>query len=232
MKRWVLPDEGVYLFANVLMAFSVAMLTAADFGVSMIVAPAYLISQKFPVLSFGQSEYVLQAGLFIVFCLLMRRVKAVYFGSFATCLLYGAILDTWRTVVPLFNPAVTAPGSMALPLRIGMFVAGTVLTSMAVALFFHCYLYPQVYDFFVKGISARFSLNRTRFKQGFDIGCLVISVGLSLLLFGKFVGVGFGTVIMACCNGWLIGRFTRFLDNRILLKPLFPRLAAAFRLED
>ena len=231
MKKITLPDEGVYLFANILMAFSVAMLTAADFGISMIVAPAYLLSQKLTFLTFGQSEYVLQAGVFVLFCVLMKRVKAVYFGSFFTCLLYGAVLDAWRWLVPLFNPNLTAPGSMALPLRVGMFIVGMVLTSLSVALFFRCYWYPQVYDFFVKGVSQRFSLNRTRFKMGFDLCCLAVSVAMSLLLFGTFVGVGFGTLIMACCNGLLIGWFSRLLERYVELKPLFPKLAAAFSLD-
>lgn len=230
MKKLTIPDEGLFLLAVVLMAFSVAMLTAVDFGISMIVAPAYLISQKFPVLTFGQSEYVLQALVFLVFCLLMKKVKVVYFSSFLTCLIYGAVLDGWRVVIPLFNPAVTEPGSMAFPLRVGMFVAGVVLTSLSVAMFFRCYWYPQVYDFFVKGISERFSLNRTRFKQAFDLGCLAVSVTLSLLLFGKFVGVGVGTLIMACVNGFLIGWFSRLLDKWVEVKPRFPRLAKQFDL--
>ncbi|MBR2338785.1 MAG: hypothetical protein IKA63_04890, partial [Clostridia bacterium] len=60
MKKITLPDEIVYLAATVLLALSVAMLTAADFGISMIVAPAYILSQKLGFLTFGQSEYVIQ----------------------------------------------------------------------------------------------------------------------------------------------------------------------------
>lgn len=93
MKPRAFPSEICYLVSIVLLSFAVAMVAAAGFGVSMVVAPAYVLSLKVPFLTFGQSEYVVQALLFAVFCLLMRRVKLVYFSSFLTCLIYGAVLD-------------------------------------------------------------------------------------------------------------------------------------------
>lgn len=140
-------SEIGYLAAIVLLSLAVAMLSAADFGISMIVAPAYLLSLKLPFLSFGQAEYVIQAGLFIVLCVVLRKFRAVYLFSFITCLIYGFVLDLWR-MIPFFNPSATEPGSMALWLRIVMFVVGVSVTSFAIALFFKTYLYPQVYDFF------------------------------------------------------------------------------------
>lgn len=228
MKTIRVYSEAAYIAANVLLALAVAMLTAVDWGISMIVAPAYLLSEKLGFLTFGQSEYVLQALLFIVFCLLMKRMKITYFCSFFTCLLYGLVLDLWRAWIPLFNPAVTPPGEMALPLRAALFVVGILLTSFSVALLFGVYLYPQVYDFFVKGIAARFGLDRAKFKTIFDLSCLTISFVMSLLFFGKPVGVGVGTIVMAVVNGTLIGGCSRWLDRHVEFVPLFPRLARKF----
>lgn len=152
-KKVKVSSEGAYLAAIVLLALAVAILSAADFGISMIVAPAYLLSMKLSVLSFGQAEYVIQAGLFIVLCFVLRKFRPVYLFSFETCLIYGWILDLWRKI-PFFNPSTTPPGSMALWLRIAMFVFGMALTSFSVALFFKTYLYPQVYDFLSKPFPA------------------------------------------------------------------------------
>ena len=55
MKKITLHSEFVYFLAIVLLAFAVALLTAADFGISMIVAPAYLLSLNTRFLSFGQA---------------------------------------------------------------------------------------------------------------------------------------------------------------------------------
>ena len=223
------PSELAYLLGLLLMSLAVSMTAAADFGVSMIVAPAYLVSLKVSFLTFGQAEYILQGILFVLFCILMRRVRPIYFVSFFTCLLYGLILDGWRAIVPLLNPNITVPGSMSLPLRIFLLVAGMVITSFAVALFFHVYLYPQVYDFFVKGLTVRYQLNVTVFKTAFDFSCLALSVLLSRLLFHAWVGIGIGTVVMTLCNGVLIGLFDKFFKRFCAFEPLFPKFAEYFR---
>ena len=231
MKRLRFPAEVCYLLSILVLSFAVAMVAAAGFGVSMIVAPAYTLSLKVPFLTFGQSEYVVQAVLFLVFCALMGRVKLVYSSSFLTCLLYGAVLDLWRLVIPLLNPAVTEPGSMTMAVRMVLFVCGMLLTSFSVALFYRTYLYPQVYDFFVKGVSARFSLNRTRFKIAFDVGSLAVAAALSLLFFRRFNGIGVGTLIMTALNGLLIGAFGKAIDRCFVFEPLFPSFAARFAIE-
>lgn len=231
MPKLKIHSETLYFAAIVLLAFSVAMLTAANFGISMIVAPAYILSLKTGFLTFGQAEYVLQAGLFIVFCLVMRKFKAVYLSSFVTCLIYGAVLDLWR-LLPIFNPNVTVPGSMPMPLRIVMFVFGILLTSLSIACFFKTYLYPQVYDFFVKGVSAKFHIKRSFFKTCFDLSCLAVGSAMTLLFFGKFVGISFGTLFMALINGTVIGFFGRLLDKVLDVTPFFPKFAAHFSLEE
>ena len=70
-------SEMIYLLAIFLLALAVAMLTAADFGISMIVAPAYLLSLKTGFLTFGQAEYVIQAGVFVLLCLILRNFRFV-----------------------------------------------------------------------------------------------------------------------------------------------------------
>ncbi len=230
LKKITVPSELLYILAIVLLSFAVAMLTAANFGVSMIVAPAYLLSLKVGFLSFGQAEYLIQAGLFIVFCLIMRRFKVAYLSSFVTCLLYGAVLDLWRCI-PVFDPTVTKPGSMALWLRLLMYALGVVLTSLSVAVFYKTYLYPQVYDFFVKGVSSKFGVKLVVFKTSFDLSCLAVAAVMTLLFFGKFEGIGFGTLIMACINGPLIGVFGRLIDRSCNIKPLFSKFSEHFALE-
>lgn len=229
-KKITFHSELVYAAAIILLALAVAMLSAADFGVSMIVAPAYIISQKLGVITFGQGEYVVQSILFIVFCILMRKVKLVYFSSFATCLIYGAVLDIWRKFVPLFNPDIVAPGSMTLPIRILLFLGGMILTSFSVMLFYKTYLYPQVYDFFVKGVSSRFNKDRTKTKIAFDFSCLAVSCVLTLVLFRKFVGIGVGTLVLTALNGFIIGWFDKMFDKCVNLKPFFPKFAEKFDL--
>lgn len=231
MKKIKLHSETVYFAGIVLLALAVAMLTAADFGISMIVAPAYILSVKTGFLSFGQAEYVIQAVLFLAFCAVMKRFRVVYLSSFLTCLVYGAVLDLWR-LVPLFDPNVTAPGSMGMPLRIFMFVAGILITAFSVACFFKTYLYPQVYDFFVKGVSTKYHLNRAIFKTVFDLSCLALGCVMTLVFFGDFVGIRLGTLFMALINGTVIGFFDKLIDRVFEIEPWLARFAGEFSLEE
>ncbi len=228
MKKKKLYQELVYFLAILTLSFSVAMISCTDFGLSMIVSPAYILSCKLGTITFGQSEYIIQAALFMIFCICMKKIKLVYFSSFVTGLIYGAALDFWRLVIPHFNPAVTAPGSLPFGLKAVYFVLGVLLTSFSIALFFRTYLYPQVYDFFVKGICARYGIKTSIFKTCFDLSFLVISCVMSLVMFKKFVGVGVGTVIMAVCNGTLIGLFGNLLDKFFVFVPIFEKFSRHF----
>ena len=225
-----ISSELTYLLAIVLRALAVAILTAADFGISMIVAPAYLLSLKVGVVTFGQAEYIIQTGVFILLCVVLRKFRPIYLMSFVTCLIYGAVLDLWR-LLPCFNPAVTEPGSMVLWIRIPMFLVGVLLTSFSVALFFKTYLYPQVYDFFVKAVSQRYGLRLSRFKTCVDLTLLLASTVMTFCFFGKPVGLNWGTLVMAVCNGTVIGFFSGWLDRAFVFRPRFAKFASLFALE-
>lgn len=227
MKKIKISSEVVYVLAVVLLALAVAVLTAANFGISMIVAPAYLLSLKIGALSFGQAEYLIQAGLFIVLCFVLKKFKLVYLSSFLTCLIYGLILDLWR-LVPCFNSSATPPESIDFGVRIVMFCCGVILTSFSVALFFKTYIYAQVYDFFVKAVSTKYNVKISVLKTVVDFSCLSASVIMSLCFFNKLVGIGWGTLVMAFLNGTLIQFFSNLLDKAFVFAPTFPRLAAYF----
>lgn len=229
-KRLCISSEVAYLLAIGLLALAVAILTAADFGISMIVAPAYLLSLKVGTVTFGQAEYIIQAGVFVLLCLVLWKFKPIYLMSFVTCLIYGAVLDLWR-MLPCFKPTVTAPGSMALWLRILMFLVGVLLTSFSVALFFKTYLYPQVYDFFVKAVSHRYGIRLSRFKTCVDLTLLLVSVVMSFCFFGGLVGLNWGTLVMAVCNGTVIGFFSNRLERAVEFRPRFAKFASVFSLD-
>lgn len=229
-KKIPLKSEVAYVLAILMLSFAVAVLTVADFGLSMIVSPAYLLSLKTGKLTFGQAEYVLQAVLFIVFLIVMRKFKVVYLSSFITCLIYGFALDTWRKI-PCFNPSAINSADIKIGIRAVAFIGGIILTSFSIALFYKTYFYPQVYDFFVKGVSGKYGIKTAKFKTAFDIAMLIISVAMSLIFFKGFVGVKWGTLVMAAVNGTLIGWFLKLIDKFFAVEPIFKSFAAKFKLD-
>ena len=228
MKKIRVSNELIYVLAVIVLSFATAMLAAADLGMSMVVAPAYIVSLKVKALTFGQAEYIVQGMLFILFCVLMKKVRRLYFFSFVSGLLYGAVLDFWRMVIPRFDPERFAPGSLPLSIRIVYFIVGFLLNSLGVALYFKTYFYPQVYEFFVKGISRQFKIALPEFKIRFDMTCLVIAIVLSFSLFYGLVGIGVGTVVLALGNGALIGFYGRWMDRHLDTWDRWERLSERF----
>lgn len=86
MKKIKMSRELLYCLAILIMALGVAMTAKASYGVSMVVAPAYILSLKFSFLSFGQAEYCVQLLLVIAMCIITRRFKTAYIFSFVTSL--------------------------------------------------------------------------------------------------------------------------------------------------
>lgn len=104
------------------------------------------------------------------------------------------------------------------------------LTSFSVAMFYKTYLYPQVYDFFVKGVSGKFGIKLSRFKTCFDLSCLAVAAIMSLAFFRRFEGIGWGTLVIASINGTIIGFFCRLFDKYFDFTPLF-KIRRSFELD-
>lgn len=58
MNKKAISSEIIYVLAIVILAFAVNLMSMANLGMSMIVCPAYIISEKFDFLTYGQAEYL------------------------------------------------------------------------------------------------------------------------------------------------------------------------------
>lgn len=74
--------EMAYAIGIVALALGTAFMEKADFGMSMVVAPAYLtylkVSEYVSWFSFGMAEYCLQAVLIIILAIILRHFKRKY----------------------------------------------------------------------------------------------------------------------------------------------------------
>ena len=208
MKKRVFYTEMAYVSGLIIMAFAAAFTEKANFGMSMVVAPAYIlhlkVSQILPWFSFGVSEYIFQGILIALTILIVKRFRTYYLFSFVTAIIYGTLLDSAMAIVKFL------PESTFIT-RCIWYVLGTVLCSLAVSLFFHSYLAPEAYELIVKELADKTGKDINKIKIGYDCCSTVIAVILSFCFFGfgVFEGVKWGTVICALINGHLIGLFTR-----------------------
>ena len=212
MKKKTFYTELAYVSGIIALAFGTAFMEKADLGISMVVAPAYLmylkLSQVFSFVTFGMMEYAFQAVLLIVMMLVLRKFKVSYLFSFVTAVIYAFTLDGSMALIALINTDLMV-------LRIVFYIAGTILCAIGVAFMFHTYISPEVYELFVKEVSARFHINISKFKTGYDCVSCIAGIILSFAFFGlwKFEGVKIGTIICALVNGWTIGMCSKFMER-------------------
>lgn len=212
MKKRVFYSEWAYAAGLFALTFGTAMMTRADLGLSMIVAPAYIlhvkISEFLPFFSFGMAEYCFQFLLLVFMSFILRKVKISYAFSFVTAVIYGLMLDGMLILTSHF-PADT------LTQRAILYAAGCVVCAAGVAFLFRTYFAPEAYELFVREVSSKYGIGIGRFKTIFDTGSFLLSLVLSFTLFGfgNFVGIKLGTVLCIPVNGALIAAFVSFYDK-------------------
>jgi uncharacterized membrane protein YczE len=226
-SKKTISSELSYLFGLLILALGTALMERADFGMSMVVAPAYLLYRKlslvFPAFTFGMAEYLFQALLLLILSLIQRKGKKSYLFSFCTALLYGCLLDF---VLWIFQSLPTAGN----PDRLICYLLGLFFCSTGVSFLFRTYLPPEAYELFVKEIAERFSLPTHRVKTVYDCLSCLIGLLLSFLFFGwgHLEGVKLGTIFCALVNGWLIGWIGNRLDHFFVFQDVFPSLKKFF----
>ena len=211
VKRKI-STELAYVFGIVFVAMGVVLMERADFGVSMVVAPAYLLyrwlSPIWSFVTFGMAEYCLQAVLLLIMTLLLRRFRISYLFSFITAVIYGFVLDGFMLLGAMLP-------TNAIWQRVIYYVLGMLFCSAGVSAMFHTYISPEVYELFVKELSVHYRMNINKFKTIYDCTSCLIGIIIRFLVFGpwRFEGVKWGTILCALINGWIIGRFSAFYET-------------------
>ncbi len=221
MRKASFYSELAYVVGIVGLALGTAFMEKADFGMSMVVAPAYLLylklSEVLPFVTFGMAEYTIQGCLLVVMVIVLRKFKVSYLFSFVTAIIYGLTLDSCIALISHMDASVFA-------VRIILYTIGLLLCAAGVAFIFHTYIAPEVYELFVKEVSAKTHIKISRFKTIYDCVSCLVGILMSFLFFGlfHFRGVQIGTIICALVNGKTIGIISSFLENRFVFVDILP----------
>jgi len=227
-------SELLWLLGTVFVALGVSICNKASLGVSMIAAPAFIVSEAvsvyLPWFSVGVAEYLFQGVLLLILCLVIRRFNWRYLLAFAVAIVYGYTLDLF---IWIFSK-VTIDDVW---LRWVMLLVGDISTAFGVACFFRTYLPLQVYELFVSELSKRYNFSVNKTKWVFDISLLITSVALACTLFGdvavfdfgsiaseSFHNIGLGTIVTTAINSPIIALMGRLIDKIFIPTPLFPKL--------
>lgn len=189
----------------------VSLCTKANFGISMIGASPYILHvwlrDTFEWFSQGTAEYVWEAIVLIIGCLIVRQFKLRYLLSFLTAIISGLAIDGWFLLLGGNGPF------ESMYARVIFFCVGTLLTSCGIAFFFNTTLPMQVYELVVAEVTAKYKKDLNKVKFVNDIILFAVAILLSFVLTHKFTGIGVGTIIITLVNAPLIGMFRKAVEK-------------------
>ena len=210
MKKPVFYSELAYVVGVLLLAFATSLMERGGLGMSIAVAPAYIVhlklSEIWSFFSFGLAEYLLQGLVLTLTLIVVGRVRISWVLSFGTTILYGLALDGFM--------ALTEGIPSALWVRIPLYIIGFVFCVTAVGFMLHSYLPPSAYDLYAKLVTAKTGRSFSFIKTTYDVASLTLAVVLSLWFFGEIRGLGIGTVGGALLGGVSI-RCAMALQDRL-----------------
>ena len=218
MKKPIFYTEIAYFLGLVLLACGTALTAYGNLGISMVVAPAYIlhlyVSQFWSFFTFGLAEYILQGIVLLLLILILKKAKILYLFSFLVTLVYGFCLDAAMSFTALLpqNPH----------LQMVAYVIGAIICCNALALLFSSYLPPEAYELFSKELAAKVNKPVHFVVNFYNLGSLLIAAILSLAFFGKIRGIGIGTVACAFLYGFVIRFFQKVYGKLFCFRDRFP----------
>lgn len=209
MKR-IFYTEAAYVLGIAILALGTALMSIGDLGMSVVVAPAYVLYLKGAEIlgwfTFGMAEYLLQGALLLLLSLMLRKFRVRYLLSIGTAVLYGLLLDGF-VMLTGWIPA------DSFPVRLLCYGVGELACVAGITLLFYTYLPQAVYELIIKEVSVKYGWSIGRVKTAYDCVSCLAAIILSLVLFGNLQGIGVGTVVCTLINGWLIGRCSKWLEK-------------------
>lgn len=211
MEKYKKYNVVNWVMGNLICMLGIAFATKANFGLSMIAAGPYILHvyfrESFAWFTQGTAEYVYEALVLIIACIIIKKFELKYLLTFAEAIFAGFILDGWFLVLGGNAPA------ESLTLRIIYFVLSLIIVGLGVAFFFRTSLPLQSYDFAVVKIAERYGFSQAKTKFANDAIMLAVSLILSFALTKKLTGIGIGTVIATALNAYIISLWGKVLDK-------------------
>ena len=218
-KKITKMGEASWVVGNILCAIGNCLVSKSAFGLSAIIAPAFIMHEKIGFLTVGVCEYIIQGVLLTLCCILIGKFKGKFIATICNILFYGACFDIVNSLLSSITP-------VSIVSRILVAAIGTLITGFAIALMLRTYIPPSAYEIFVKEVAESKGIDLSKMKLFFDGSMLAISIAMMLLLLGefRFDMIGALTVIAAFLNSVLIGFFGKIIDRYCDFSPAIPKL--------
>lgn len=203
----VLRGELALLLAILINSFGVVLMLYSGSGISAISSVPYAFSKVFPNISLGTFTYLFQGLLVLSLMILRKKFVPSYLFSFAAGFCFSELLDVhelWIGVLP-----------DTLTWRILYFICSYLLIAFGIALSNRCGLPIIPTDLFPRELSAITKFPYSWIKIAFDVTCLAVTAGMTLVFLGFLDGLGIGTILAAFTTGKAVGFLGTWLDHHV-----------------
>ncbi len=197
MKRMM-----IYLAGAILLATGLTLNTKAGLGVSPIISVAFSISEIFN-LNFGNVTLAYYA-LFILIEIILhagnRKQQVMDLLQLPFSIVFTRFLNLFGAWIPDYSESSVLIRSIVL-------LGAIVLTGIGAAMMLDTHLVPNPGDGVVKAIADKVHKTVGLTKNIVDCFCILLTITLSLLLTGRIIGIGVGTIIAMIGVGRVISAY-------------------------
>ena len=199
----------IYAVGMLLLAVSVTINSRLGLGVAPISSVSYCASEIWGF-SLGTMTFVVYCFLVLGQFLIRGRESRWYdLLQLPLSLLFGRAVDI---VDYLF---VYNPESHSLWLNIVLLLAAVFLTGVGISMSVNMKVVPNPPDGIVQAIAEKMGKGQGIIKNIFDVCCVLITAAMSLILTGRIIGIGMGTVVAVIGVGRSISLVDRLAKEKM-----------------
>ena len=215
-KKEIIKRYILFIISLFFAAFGVAITKHGELGVSPISSVPNVMSSYMNSLSLGTWLIIWNCALIVGQVLILKKeFQLIQLLQIPLSFLFGIFTDfgVW---------CMSYVSNQYYAVRLLLVIAGIVLLGFGVALSVIANVIMNSGEAFVKAISDKSGIIFGNVKIGFDIGCVVLALVISLFLFdGKIVGTREGTILTALLTGIVVNFFVKRISepvNNVLSK--------------
>lgn len=196
---------SLYIVGMILLAWGLALTAETQLGTSPLTSVAFVVASHLNI-SFSDATL----GLFLLYVIAQLSLRHPPNAIFLILLqiplsiLFTRVMGIVQWVVDLTE--------CSLALRLFFLLLSVCLTGVGAAMTLNTGLIPNPGDGFVQAVAEAIHRPLGLTKNILDILSVCIAAGLSLLLLGRVVGVGIGSVVCMLGTGRVIALYQRLTE--------------------
>ena len=209
-NRALLKRYFVLTIGLLILACGVSLTVKAGLGISPISSLPYVFSVKFKSVSLGTFTFISNMiMIFIQIIILKKEFKISEFLQIPISIVFGFFIDMVSYSLRWFE----AENYL---LRLILMLSGCLLLAVGITVTCLTDVALNPGEAIVKVIAKAIQKEFGHVKVAFDLTLVLLTTTFSLIFFRSIVGIREGTLISACCLGFVVKFMTRLLKGPII----------------